>query len=130
MFMSHEKADTDLLSKLPYRVFDNGHEKVVLLSVDNPDGTVTEFAGLKQGEYKAHVHNGIDSKIEILVGTGVFLLDGKEIPYKPGSLFVVPRGMAHGLKVANEDTWMLTRLSGHIFDQKTKRSDFHYSTKS
>jgi len=45
-----------------------------------------------------HAHAGMDKVYHVLVGTGVFLLEGRELAMKAGDLLVAPEGVPHGVK--------------------------------
>jgi mannose-6-phosphate isomerase-like protein (cupin superfamily) len=49
-------------------------------------------------EHKLHSHAGMDKVYQIVSGTGVFLLEGREIAFEPGILLVAPEGVAHGIR--------------------------------
>jgi quercetin dioxygenase-like cupin family protein len=49
-------------------------------------------------EHKLHAHEGMDKVYQVLAGTGVFLLEGREIPMKPGVMLVAPEGVPHGVR--------------------------------
>jgi quercetin dioxygenase-like cupin family protein len=44
-----------------------------------------------------HAHAGMDKVYHVLEGTGLFLLDGRELPMKAGDLLVAPDGVPHGV---------------------------------
>ena len=111
---------------LPSRVFKTAVERVVLVTAtENTDGSVEEYAGFNKGVYQPHIHDDVDSEIIVVAGEGVFYLGDQHIPYQKGAVFTVPRGVAHGLE-AFSGTWLFAKLSGHIYDPKTKISDFRY----
>ena len=45
-----------------------------------------------------HAHAGMDKVYHVLVGAGLFLLDGAELPMKAGDLLVAPEGVPHGVR--------------------------------
>ena len=45
-----------------------------------------------------HAHAGMDKMYYVLTGTGVFLLDGRELPMETGDLLVAPDGVPHGVR--------------------------------
>ena len=45
-----------------------------------------------------HAHAGMDKVYHVLEGTGVFLLDGRELPMQAGDLLVAPEDVPHGVK--------------------------------
>jgi mannose-6-phosphate isomerase-like protein (cupin superfamily) len=49
-------------------------------------------------EHKLHSHAGIDKVYHVLSGSGVFLLEDREIPMEPGVMLVAPEGVPHGVR--------------------------------
>ena len=49
-------------------------------------------------EHALHAHAGQDKVYYILEGAGLFLLDGRELPMRPGDLLVAPEGVPHGVR--------------------------------
>jgi quercetin dioxygenase-like cupin family protein len=49
-------------------------------------------------QHKLHAHEGMDKVYQVLAGTGVFLLEGREIPMMPGVMLVAPEGVPHGVR--------------------------------
>ncbi len=114
-----------LLSKLPYRIFDNGEDRVLLITAENSDGTISEYAGFMKGYYRPHIHDETDSDITVICGNGTVIINDDRQNYAPGSNFLVPRGTKHGFEV-EEDTWLFTHLSGHILNKQSGKADFRY----
>jgi oxalate decarboxylase/phosphoglucose isomerase-like protein (cupin superfamily) len=49
-------------------------------------------------EHALHAHAGQDKVYQVIEGTGVFLLEGSELPMQPGDLLVAPESVAHGVR--------------------------------
>jgi quercetin dioxygenase-like cupin family protein len=49
-------------------------------------------------EHVLHAHEGMDKVYQVLVGEGLFLLEGREIPMRAGVMLVAPAGVAHGIR--------------------------------
>ena len=49
-------------------------------------------------QHALHAHAGQDKVYQVIEGEGVFLLEGRELPMKPGDLLVAPEGVPHGVK--------------------------------
>jgi mannose-6-phosphate isomerase-like protein (cupin superfamily) len=45
-----------------------------------------------------HAHEGMDKIYSVVEGTGVFLLEGRELPMTAGDLLVAPEGVPHGIR--------------------------------
>lgn len=55
--------------------------------------------GFEPGQSHAlHAHAGMDKMYFVLGGSGLFLLDGRELPMREGDLMVAPEGVPHGVK--------------------------------
>jgi mannose-6-phosphate isomerase-like protein (cupin superfamily) len=49
-------------------------------------------------EHKLHAHAGMDKVYHVLAGSGVFLLEGREVPMTAGTMLIAPEGMPHGVR--------------------------------
>jgi quercetin dioxygenase-like cupin family protein len=49
-------------------------------------------------EHALHAHAGMDKAYQVLAGTGLFLLENREIPMESGVMLVAPEGVAHGIR--------------------------------
>ncbi len=49
-------------------------------------------------EHKLHAHAGMDKVYQVLEGSGVFLLEDREIPMEAGVMLVAPEGVPHGIR--------------------------------
>jgi len=45
-----------------------------------------------------HAHAGMDKVYQVVSGSGVFLLEGEELPCEAGILLVAPEGVPHGIR--------------------------------
>jgi mannose-6-phosphate isomerase-like protein (cupin superfamily) len=45
-----------------------------------------------------HAHGGMDKLYYVLEGSGLFLLEARELPMKAGDLLVAPEGVPHGVR--------------------------------
>lgn len=55
------------------------------------------------GGVAPHSHDDLEEVFYFIRGTGIFSLDGREIPVKPGSVVVVPPKSVHGVKNTGDD---------------------------
>ena len=60
-------------------------------------------------EHKLHAHEGMDKVYQVIEGTGVFLLEDREMPMEPGHMLVAPEGVPHGIR--NDGTSRLLVLA-------------------
>ena len=49
-------------------------------------------------EHKLHAHAGLDKVYHVLAGSGLFLLDGREVPMTTGTLLIAPAEVPHGIR--------------------------------
>lgn len=45
-----------------------------------------------------HAHAGMDKLYQVIEGSGLFVLEGRELPAGPGDLLVAPEGVPHGIR--------------------------------
>ena len=49
-------------------------------------------------EHKLHSHAGMDKVYHVLSGSGLFLLEGREIAMEAGVMLIAPAGVPHGIR--------------------------------
>ena len=49
-------------------------------------------------EHALHAHAGMDKVYQVVRGSGVFLLEDREIPMSSGVMLVAPEGVSHGIR--------------------------------
>jgi quercetin dioxygenase-like cupin family protein len=49
-------------------------------------------------EHALHAHEGMDKVYQVLEGSGLFLLEGSELPMTTGQMLVAPEGVPHGIR--------------------------------
>jgi quercetin dioxygenase-like cupin family protein len=49
-------------------------------------------------QHALHSHEGMDKVYHILAGSGLFLLEGREIPMQAGRMLIAPDGVPHGIR--------------------------------
>lgn len=49
-------------------------------------------------EHALHAHAGMDKVYQVLEGSGLLLLEGRELPLGPGTMAVAPEGVPHGIR--------------------------------
>ena len=54
-------------------------------------------------EHALHAHAGLDKVYQVLTGSGVFLLEDREIAMEPGVMLVAPEGVPHGIRNTGSD---------------------------
>jgi mannose-6-phosphate isomerase-like protein (cupin superfamily) len=54
-------------------------------------------------EHALHAHTGQDKAYLVVEGSGVFLLEGRELPMTAGDLLIAPEGVPHGVRNPGPD---------------------------
>ncbi len=55
--------------------------------------------GFESGQvHELHAHQGMDKVYQVLSGTGVFVLEDREIAMQAGVMMVAPEGVPHGIR--------------------------------
>jgi mannose-6-phosphate isomerase-like protein (cupin superfamily) len=49
-------------------------------------------------EHGLHAHEGMDKVYQVLEGSGLLLLEGRELPLESGMMAVAPDGVPHGIR--------------------------------
>lgn len=63
-------------------------------------------------EHALHAHAGSDKVYYVLSGSGVFLLDGKELPAEAGLLLAAPEGVPHGIRNTGSGRLLVLTIMG------------------
>ena len=58
-------------------------------------------------QHALHAHAGLDKVYQVLTGSGVFLLEDREIPIQPGAMLVAPEGVPHGVRNSGDEKLVL-----------------------
>lgn len=63
-------------------------------------------------EHKLHAHAGMDKMYQVIEGSGVFLLEDREVAMEAGVLLIAPADVPHGIRnTGSERLLVLTVLS-------------------
>jgi len=54
-------------------------------------------------EHALHAHDRMDKVYQVLTGSGVFLLEDREIAMEPGVMLIAPEGVPHGIRNTGDD---------------------------
>ncbi len=54
-------------------------------------------------EHALHAHAGMDKVYQVVAGSGVFLLEDREVEMSPGIVLVAPEGVPHGIRNTSTD---------------------------
>ena len=57
-----------------------------------------------------HTHTGMDKVYQVIAGSGVFLLEDRELPMTAGDLLVAPGDVPHGVRNTGEDRLVLLAI--------------------
>jgi len=53
-------------------------------------------------EHRLHSHAGMDKVYQVLEGSGLFLLEDRELPMSAGEMLIAPEGVPHGVRNTGE----------------------------
>lgn len=54
-------------------------------------------------EHALHAHTGMDKVYQVVEGSGVFLLEDREVAMSAGIVLVAPEGVPHGIRNTGEE---------------------------
>lgn len=61
-------------------------------------------------EHKLHAHAGMDKVYHVIQGSGLFLLEGRELPMQAGEMLVAPAGVPHGIRNTGADRLLVLAI--------------------
>ncbi|MBQ3515496.1 MAG: cupin domain-containing protein [Lachnospiraceae bacterium] len=64
----------------------------------------------KNCSIKLHIHETQLETHEVVQGFGQCICDGKEIPYVPGTIAVIPKGMEHEVNAGEEGLYLFAKF--------------------
>ncbi len=83
----------------PSNEADYNSEKMGKATLFQSERMLVGLNGFEVGqEHKLHAHQGMDKMYHVLEGSGLFLLEGKELPMEAGNLLIAPSGVLHGIR--------------------------------
>ena len=60
--------------------------------------------------HELHTHAGMDKVYCVVSGTGIYLLEGKEMSIRAGDLMTAPAGVPHGIRNPGPDQLLLIAI--------------------
>ena len=57
-----------------------------------------------------HTHQDMDKVYQVVEGSGLFLLDGRELPMAAGDLLIAPEGVPHGVRNTGHSRLLLLAI--------------------
>lgn len=63
-------------------------------------------------EHKLHAHEGMDKVYQVVEGSGLFLLEGREEAMEEGHLLVAPAGIPHGIRNTGQGKLVVMAILG------------------
>jgi len=57
-----------------------------------------------------HAHADMDKVYHVIQGSGMFLLEGRELPMRAGDLLVAPEGVPHGVRNDGPDRLLVMAI--------------------
>jgi quercetin dioxygenase-like cupin family protein len=75
------------------------HDKMGKSTLFESERLLVGLNAFEPGQFHAlHAHTGIDKVYHVIQGSGVFLLEGRELAMRAGDLLVAPDGVPHGVR--------------------------------
>ena len=92
-----ELAHPDAIRPEEHAVFNS--EKMGKATLFSSERILVGLNSFEPGqEHKLHAHQGMDKVYQVLEGSGVFLLEDREIEMSAGVMLVAPEGVPHGIR--------------------------------
>jgi len=111
-----------LLNKIPKDIVE--HMKLYRLGVfDNSSFELVELEA--EEDYPLHYHKNSEAEFYMILGEGFIIIGDKKDEYKPGSKFLIPKGVRHGF-VPKTQTLLLSIQTPPIKNRKTGKEDIHF----
>ncbi|MEE8522490.1 MAG: cupin domain-containing protein [Thermoanaerobaculia bacterium] len=84
-----------------YAVFDE--EKMGKVTLFKSSRLLVGLNAFEPGqEHRLHSHAGMDKVYHVLAGSGLFLLEDRELPMTAGEMLIAPEGVPHGVRNTGE----------------------------
>jgi mannose-6-phosphate isomerase-like protein (cupin superfamily) len=92
----------DVIRPLDHAVFNA--EKMGKATLFRSDRLLVGLNCFQSGqEHTLHTHVGQDKVYHVLAGTGVFLLENREVPMREGTMLVASDGVPHGIRNTGDE---------------------------
>jgi quercetin dioxygenase-like cupin family protein len=123
---SPRRKPEPILSRMRRRTIQTERETLEVHRLGVFDGWTIELVELNAGQhYPPHIHQRAAARLQVVVGTGMILLDGAPLAYRAGDVFLVLPGISHGFDV-DAQTVLLSSQDSPIFDLATGEIDLRY----
>jgi len=61
-------------------------------------------------EHKLHAHEGMDKVYHVIEGSGVFVLEDRNLAMEAGVMLIAPEGVPHGIKNTGEERLLVLAI--------------------
>ena len=61
-------------------------------------------------QHALHAHEGMDKVYQVIEGSGLFLLEDREVVMEPGMMLVAPEGVPHGIRNVGEERLLVLAI--------------------
>ncbi len=61
-------------------------------------------------EHKLHAHEGMDKVYHVIEGSGIFVLEDRNLAMEAGVMLIAPEGVPHGIKNTGEERLLVLAI--------------------
>ena len=61
-------------------------------------------------EHKLHAHEGMDKVYHVIEGSGVFMLEDRDLAMEAGVMLIAPEGVSHGIKNTGDERLLVLAI--------------------
>ena len=61
-------------------------------------------------EHKLHAHEGMDKVYHVIEGSGVFVLEDRNLAMEAGVMLIAPEGVSHGIKNTGDERLLVLAI--------------------
>ena len=118
--------DISIFNKIPKDKFLKSVQPTIVHRLGFFQGATYDLIELFAGiVYPPHYHKKAQGYLDFVIGEGIFILNGEEIPYQRGSSFFIPCKIKHGFK-PKVQTLILSIQSPPTKEYKTGKEDLYF----
>ncbi len=61
-------------------------------------------------EHKLHAHEGMDKVYHVIEGSGIFVLEDRNLAMEAGVMLIAPEGVSHGIKNTGDERLLVLAI--------------------
>ena len=107
LYFQDRREAIEQMQWVPHPKFDGAFMKHLVRKADNDNHASVHLVKIEPGRMlEDHIHEGEWEYHNVLAGSGIGYLDGKEMKYVPGTMAIIPKARTHKV-VAGEEGMLL-----------------------